>query len=168
MVNLMDLQSSQLNDDQKGYLIKSINDRLQKTGEFAKTVEMEARRSSGNKRSSRWITGLGGGLVAFAGIALTAVQDDNVKKYIGILSAVVGSAVATSGQFIDPAKSRQRAIGLKTVMIQLDSLAENSHVKSLGLQKDQADATELVTLNKDFMDEFVKIQKEAFDLGVDV
>jgi hypothetical protein len=103
-----------------------------------------------------------------AGIALTAVQDDNVKKYIGIFSAVIGSAVATSGQFIDPAKSRARAIGLKTVMIQLENLAENSQVQSLGLQKEQAATTELVTLNKDFMDEFVKIKKEALDLGVDV
>ena len=164
----MDLQSSQLNDDQKSYLIKSINDRLQKTVEFAKTVEWEARRSSGYKRWGRWITGLGGGLIALAGIALTAVQDDNVKKYIGIFSAVIGSAVATSGQFIDPAKSRARAIGLKTVMIQLENLAENSQVQSLGLQKEQAATTELVTLNKNFMDEFVKIQKEALDLGVDV
>jgi hypothetical protein len=164
----MDLQPSQIIDDQKSYLIKSINDRLQKTVEFAKTVEWEARRSSGNKRRSRWITGIGGSLVAFAGIALTAVQDENAKKYIGIFSAVVGSVVATSGQFIDPAKSRQRAIGLKTLMIQLENLAENSQVQSLGLQKDQADTTELVTLNKVFMDEFVKIQKEAFDLGVDV
>jgi hypothetical protein len=164
----MDLQSSQLNDDQKSYLIKSINDRLQKTVDFAKTVEWEARRSSGYKRWGRWITGLGGGLIALAGIALTAVQDDNVKKYIGIFSAVIGSAVATSGQFIDPAKSRARAIGLKTVMIQLENLAENSQVNSLGLQKEQAATTELVTLNKNFMDEFVKIQKEALDLGVDV
>jgi hypothetical protein len=164
----MDLQSSQLNDDQKSYLIKSINDRLQKTVDFAKTVEWEARRSSGYKRWGRWITGLGGGLIALAGIALTAVQDDNVKKYIGIFSAVLGSAVATSGQFIDPAKSRARAIGLKTVMIQLENLAENSQVQSLGLQKEQAATTELVTLNKNFMDEFVKIQKEALDLGVDV
>jgi hypothetical protein len=167
-MNPMDLQSSQLNDDQKSYLIKSINDRLQKTVEFAKTVEWEARRSSGYKRWGRWITGLGGGLIALAGIALTAVQDDNVKKYIGIFSAVIGSAVATSGQFIDPAKSRARAIGLKTVMIQLENLAENSQVNSLGLQKEQAATTELVTLNKNFMDEFVKIQKEALDLGVDV
>jgi hypothetical protein len=167
-MNPMDLQSSQLNDDQKSYLIKSINNRLQKTVEFAKTVEWEARRSSGYKRWGRWITGLGGGLIALAGIALTAVQDDNVKKYIGIFSAVIGSAVATSGQFIDPAKSRQRAIGLRTIMIQLENLAENSQVQSLGLQKEQAATTELVTLNKNFMDEFVKIQKEALDLGVDV
>ena len=166
----MDLQPSQLNDDQKSYVIKSINDRLQKTVEFAKTVEWEARRSSGNKRWGRWITGLGGGLLALAGIALTAVPDKNedIKKYIGIFSAVIGSAVATSGQFIDPAKSRARAIGLKTVMIQLENLAENSQVNSLGLQKEQAATTELVTLNKNFMDEFVKIQKEALDLGVDV
>jgi hypothetical protein len=166
----MDLQSSQLNDDQKGYLIKSINDRLQKTGEFAKIVEMEARRSSGNKRSSRWITGLGGGLVALAGIALTAVPQgkDYLKSYIGIFSAVVGSIVATSGQFLDPAKARQRAIGLKTLTLQLENLAEDSQVKCLGLQKDQVDANQLATLNKVFMDEFVKIQKEAFDLGVDV
>jgi hypothetical protein len=166
----MDLQSSQLNDDQKSYLIKSINDRLQKTVDFAKTVEWEARRSSGYKRWGRWITGLGGGLIALAGIALTAVPDknNNMKKYIGIFSAVIGSAVATSGQFIDPAKSRARAIGLKTVMIQLENLAENSQVQSLGLQKEQAATTELVTLNKDFMDEFVKIKKEALDLGVDV
>jgi len=167
-MNPMDLQSSQLNDDQKSYLIKSINDRLQKTVEFAKTVEWEARRSSGYKRWGRWITGLGGGLIALAGIALTAVQDDNVKKYIGIFSAVIGSAVATSGQFIDPAKSRQRAIGLRTIMIQLENLAENSQVKSLGLQKEQAATAELITLNKVFMDEFVKIHKEALDLGVDV
>ena len=166
----MDLQSSQLNDDQKSYLIKSINDRLQKTVDFAKTVEWEARRSSGYKRWGRWITGLGGGLIALAGIALTAVPDknNNIKKYIGIFSAVIGSAVATSGQFIDPAKSRARAIGLKTVMIQLENLAENRQVQSLGLQKEQAATTELVTLNKDFMDEFVKIKKEALDLGVDV
>ena len=166
----MDLQPSQLNDDQKSYVIKSINDRLQKTVEFAKTVEWEARRSSGNKRWGRWITGLGGGLLALAGIALTAVPDKNedIKKYIGIFSAVIGSAVATSSQFIDPAKSRARAIGLKTVMIQLENLAENSQVNSLGLQKEQAATTELVTLNKNFMDEFVKIQKEALDLGVDV
>jgi len=170
----MDLQSSQLNDDQKSYLIKSINDRLQKTVDFAKTVEWEARRSSGNKRWGRWITGLGGGLLALAGIALTAVPDanneknNNMKKYIGIFSAVIGSAVATSSQFLDPAKSRARAIGLKTVMIQLENLAENSQVNCLGLQKEQAATTELVTLNKNFMDEFVKIQKEALDLGVDV
>jgi hypothetical protein len=165
----MDLQPSQLNDDQKSYVIKSINDRLQKTVEFAKTVEWEARRSSGNKRWGRWITGLGGGLLALAGIALTAVPDkEDIKKYIGIFSAVIGSAVATSGQFIDPTKSRARAIGLKTVMIQLENLAENSQVNSLGLQKEQAATTELVTLNKNFMDEFVKIQKEALDLGVDV
>ena len=166
----MDLQPSQLNDDQKSYVIKSINDRLQKTVEFAKTVEWEARRSSGNKRWGKWITGLGGGLLALAGIALTAVPDKNedIKKYIGIFSAVIGSAVATSSQFIDPAKSRARAIGLKTVMIQLENLAENSQVNSLGLQKEQAATTELVTLNKNFMDEFVKIQKEALDLGVDV
>ena len=166
----MDLQPSQLNDDQKSYVIKSINDRLQKTVEFAKTVEWEARRSSGNKRWGKWITGLGGGLLALAGIALTAVPDKNedIKKYIGIFSAVIGSAVATSSQFIDPAKSRARAIGLKTVKIQLENLAENSQVHSLGLQKEQAATTELVTLNKNFMDEFVKIQKEALDLGVDV
>ena len=91
-----------------------------------------------------------------------------IKEYIGIFSAVIGSVVATSGQFIDPAKSRARAIGLKTVMIQLENLAENSQVQSLGLQKEQAATTELVTLNKDFMDEFVKIKKEALDLGVDV
>ena len=168
----MDLQPSQLNDDQKSYVIKSINDRLQKTVDFAKTVEWEARRSSGNKRWGRWITGLGGGLIALAGIALTTLPDEieykNIKEYIGIFSAVIGSAVATSGQFIDPAKSRARAIGLKTVMIQLENLAENSQVNSLGLQKEQAATTELVTLNKNFMDEFVKIQKEALDLGVDV
>lgn len=99
---------------------------------------------------------------------MTAVQDDNIKKYIGIFSAVIGSAVATSGQFIDPAKSRQRAIGLRTIMIQLENLAENSQVQSLGLQKEQAATTELITLNKVFMDEFVKIHKEALDLGVDV
>ena len=168
----MDLQSSQLNDDQKSYLIKSINDRLQKTVEFAKTVEWEARRSSGNKRWGRWITGLGGGLLALAGIAFTTMGDENkyksIKEYIGIFSAVIGSVVTTSGQFIDPAESRARAIGLKTVMIQLENLAENRQVQSLGLQKEQAATTELVTLNKDFMDEFVKIKKEALDLGVDV
>jgi hypothetical protein len=53
-------------------------------------------------------------------------------------------------------------------MIQLENLAENSQVNSLRLQKEQAATTELVTLNKNFMDEFVKIQKEALDLGVDV
>jgi hypothetical protein len=109
-MNSMDLQPSQLNDDQKSYLIRSINDRLQKAVQFAKTIDWEAGRSSGNKRRSRWITGIGGSLVALAGIALTAVPEDNkdLKKYIGIFSAVVGSVVATSGQFIDPAKARQR------------------------------------------------------------
>ena len=93
---------------------------------------------------------------------------DYLKSYIGIFSAVVGSIVATSGQFIDPAKARQRAIGLKTLTLQLENLAEDSQVKCLGLQKDQVDTNQLATLNKVFMDEFVKIQKEAFDLGVDV
>jgi len=162
---------SQLNDGQKNYLIRSINDRLQKTVEFAKRIDGEAGKSSGNKRWSRWITGIGGSLVTLAGIALTAVPEgkyDDLKKNIGIFSAVIGAVVATSGQFIDPAKARQRAIGLKTLTLQLENLAENSQVQSLGLQKEQAATTELVTLNKDFMDEFVKIQKEAFDLGVDV
>ena len=166
----MDLQPSQLNADQQSYLLRSINDRVQKTAQFAKTVDWEARRSSGNKRRSRWVTGIGGSLVALAGIALTAVPQgkDYLKSYIGIFSAVVGSIVATSGQFIDPAKARQRAIGLKTLTLQLENLAEDSQVKCLGLQKDQVDTNQLATLNKVFMDEFVKIQKEAFDLGVDV
>ena len=166
----MDLQPSQLNADQQSYLLRSINDRVQKTAQFAKTVDWEARRSSGNKRISRLVTGIGGSLVTLAGIALTAVPQgkDYLKSYIGIFSAVVGSIVATSAQFIDPAKSRQRAIGLKTLTLQLENLAEDSQVKCLGLQKDQLDTNQLATLNKVFMDEFVKIQKEAFDLGVDV
>jgi hypothetical protein len=165
-------QPSQLNDDQKNYLIGSINDRLRKTVQFAKLIDREAARSSGNKRRSRWITGIGGSLVTLAGIALTAVPKDKdydyLKQYIGIFSAVVGSVVATSGQFIDSAKARQRAIGLKTLTLQLENLAEESQVQCLGLQKNQADINQLLTLNKVFMDEFTKIQKEAFDLGIDV
>jgi hypothetical protein len=166
----MSVQPSQSNEDQTSYLIRSINDRLQKTVQFTKTVEWEAKRSSGNKRRSRWITGIGGGLVALAGIALTAVPKDkeHLKSYIGIFSAVVGSVVATSGQFIDPAKARQRSISLKSLTIQLENLAEDSQVQCLGLQKDQTDASQLVALNKAFMDEFAKARKEAFDLGVDV
>jgi hypothetical protein len=41
-------------------------------------------------------------------------------------------------------------------------------VQFLGLQNDEADINQLVTLNKNFMDELAKIQKEAFDRGVDV
>jgi hypothetical protein len=78
------------------------------------------------------------------------------------------SLVPLSGQYIDPARARQRAIDLKTLKVRLENLAEESHVQFLGLQNDQADINELVALNKNFMDKFAEIQKEAFDRGVDV
>lgn len=166
----MEPQPSQSNDAQKKFIINSINDRLQKAVKFAETCDWEAGRSSGYKRRGRWINGIGGGLIALLGIVVTALPSnaENIRKYIGLASAVAGSIIATAGQYIDPARARQRAIDIKTLKVQLENLAEESNVQFLGLQNDEADINQLVTLNKNFMDEFAKIQKEAFDQGVDV
>ena len=166
----MEQQPPQLNGGQKEFTINSINDRLQKAVELAKTCDRDAGRSSRYKRRGRLINGIGGGSIALLGIAVTALPPNAeiIRKYIGIASAVAGSIIATAGQYIDPARARQRAIDLKTLKVRLENLAEESHVQFLGLQNDQADINELVTLNKKFMDEFAEIQKEAFDRGVDV
>jgi hypothetical protein len=166
----MEQQPPQLNGGQKEFIINSINDRLQKAVELAKTCDGDAGRSSRYKRRGRWINGIGGGLIALGGIVLTALPPNAeiIRKYIGIASAVAGSIIATTSQYIDPARARQRAIDLKTLKVRLENLAEESHVQFLGLQNDQADINDLVALNKQFMDEFAEIQKEAFDRGVDV
>ena len=166
----MEQQPPQLNGGQKEFTINSINDRLQKAVELAKTCDRDAGRSSRYKRRGRLINGIGGGSIALLGIVVTALPPNAeiIRKSIGIASAVAGSIIATAGQYIDPARARQRAIDLKTLKVRLDNLAEESHVQFLGLQNDQADINELVALNKKFMDEFAEIQKEAFDRGVDV
>jgi hypothetical protein len=166
----MEQQPPQLNGGQKEFTINSINDRLQKAVELAKTCDRDAGRSSRYKRRGRLINGIGGGSIALLGIVVTALPPNAeiIRTYIGIASAVAGSIIATAGQYIDPARARQRAIDLKTLKVRLENLAEESHVQFLGLQNDQADINELVALNKKFMDEFAEIQKEAFDRGVDV
>lgn len=166
----MEPQPLQSNDVQKKFIINSINDRLQKAVKFAETCDWEAGRSSRYKRRGRLINGIGGGLIALLGIVVTALPDnaENIRKYIGLVSTLAGSIIATAGQYIDPARARQRAIDLKTFKVQLENLAEESHVQFLGLQNDEADINELVKLNKNFMDKFAEIQKEAFDRGVDV
>jgi hypothetical protein len=80
---------------------------------------------SGYKRRGRWINGIGGGLIALLGIVVTALPSnaENIRKYIGLASAVAGSIIATAGQYIDPARARQRAIDLKTLKVQLENLA---------------------------------------------
>jgi hypothetical protein len=166
----MEPQPSQSNSDHKKFIINSIDERLNKVATFAKTCDWEAGRSSRYKRRARWINGIFGSLTALLGIVLTALPSDkeNIRKYIGIASAVAGSIIATAGQYIDPARARQRAIDLKTLRVQLENLEAGSRVQFLGLKNDEADINQLVTLNKNLMDEFAKLQKEAFDRGVDV
>jgi hypothetical protein len=160
----------QPNPDQKKLIINSIDERLSKVATFAKTCDLEAGKSSGYKRRARWINGIFGGLTALLGIVLTALpsNEEYIRKYIGLASAVAGSIIATAGQYIDPAKARQRAIDLKTLRVQLENLEAESRVQFWGLQNNEADINQLVTLNKNLLDEFAKLQKEAFDRGVDV
>jgi hypothetical protein len=160
----------QPNPDQKKLIINLIDERLSKVATFAKTCDKEAGKSSGYKRRARWINGIFGGLTALLGIVLTALpsNEEYIRKYIGLASAVAGSIIATAGQYIDPAKARQRAIDLKTLRVQLENLEAESRVQFWGLQNNEADINQLVTLNKNLLDEFAKLQKEAFDRGVDV
>ena len=83
---------------------------------FAETCEREATKSTRLKRSGRWVNGILGGLTALLGIIVTALPSNtnDIRKYIGLAGAIAGSIVAT-GQFIDPARSKQRAIDLKTL-----------------------------------------------------
>lgn len=168
----MESQSSQSqsNDGQRKFVIKSIDDRLKDAVAFAKACESEAMQSTRLKRRGRWINGILGGLTALLGIVVTALPSDadDIRKYIGLAGAIAGSIVATAGQFIDPAKARQRAIDLKTLRIQLENLAQESQVEFLGWKNDEADMNKLVDLNKKLMDKFAELQEKAFNRGVDV
>jgi len=146
----------------------SINSRLNNVRKLSSDCRLDAEKASNRKRRSRWINGIFGGLTAILGITITTVSDPNTQKILGLMSAICGSIVATAGQYIDPVKSRQRAVDLQTLRIELDKLAHESQVKFVGLEASPSELSQLIELDKDFMNKLSELEKQALERGVGV
>ncbi len=184
----MQPEKLQTNDDQKQFVLTAIATRLNNMAEFAKTCEIEANRSSEFKRRGRWVNGILGGLTALIGVTVAAlpsnetwtipilssiseikqVNTSDISRSLGLFSAMTGSIVGTIGQFLDPTKSRQRAIDLQLLNVKLNNLTEEKQILFLGLKNTNPDTTEFINLNNTLMKEFTSIQQEAFDQGVNI
>ncbi len=180
----MQPETLQTNDDQKQFLLDAIATRLKNMAEFAKTCQSEANRSSEFKRKGRWVNGILGGLTALIGVTVAALPTDvtwsipfsssisintsDISRSLGLFSAMTGSIVGTIGQFLDPIKSRQRAIDLQLLNVKLNNLKEENEILFRGLKNTNPDTTEFINLNNTLMKEFTSIQQEAFDQGVNI
>jgi hypothetical protein len=184
----MQLEPLQIHDEQKQFVQNAIATRLKKMSEFAKTCELEANRSSGFKRKGRLINGILGGLTALIGVTIAAlpsneiwpipilnrisgitqVNTSDISRSLGLFGAITGSVIGTIGQFLDPTKSRQRAIDLQLLKVKLSNLTEENQIIFLGLKNTNPDTIEFINLNKSLMEEFTNIQKEAFEQGVNI
>lgn len=184
----MQLEPLQIHDEQKQFVQNTIATRLKKMSEFAKTCELEANRSSGFKRKGRLINGILGGLTALIGVTIAAlpsneiwpipilnrisgitqVNTSDISRSLGLFGAITGSVIGTIGQFLDPTKSRQRAIDLQLLKVKLSNLTEENQIIFLGLKNTNPDTIEFINLNKSLMEEFTNIQKEAFEQGVNI
>jgi hypothetical protein len=108
-------------------------------------------------------------LIVLMGLTISAMNDnENIRKYVGIASTAVGSVIATAGQFIDPAKARQRAIDLKNLGVKLEVLETESKITYVGLKTNGTEVEPLIALNKKLLNDFAALRKEAYDLGVEV
>jgi hypothetical protein len=165
----MSSQGGQPFEEQRSLIIQIIEEYLAKISTFAKLCDQEAQRSSLTKRKARWINGVGGGLIVLMGLTISAMNDnEKIRKYVGIASTAVGSVIATAGQFIDPAKARQRAIDLKNLGLKLEVLETESKVTYVGLKSSGTEVEPLIALNKKLLNDFAALRKEAYDLGVEV
>ena len=156
-------------ETQRDLIIQIIEEFLAKISTFAKLCDQEAQRSSLTKRKARWINGVGGGLIVLMGLTISAMNDnENIRKYVGIASTAVGSVIATAGQFIDPAKARQRAIDLKNLGLKLEILETESKVTYVGLKTNGTEVEPLITLNNKLLTDFALLRQQAYELGVEV
>jgi hypothetical protein len=99
---------------------------------------------------------------------ITQVNTSDISRSLGLFGAITGSVIGTIGQFLDPTKSRQRAIDLQLLKVKLSNLTEENQIIFLGLKNTNPDTIEFINLNKSLMEEFTNIQKEAFEQGVNI
>lgn len=166
----MTSQSVQSDDELRRFLIESIQNRLTELTVFSQTCEAEANDASNRKRINRWFNGIFGFLTALGGIVITQLpsEAETLRIYISLGHAIAGSIIATAGQFIDPAKSRERAIDLKNLKLRLDDLADEYQIEFLELKNDPVDTQRLIELNRNLKEKFAKLKSEAFEYGVDI
>ncbi len=169
MVENQSGDSANKSNNQEEYLITMFDEYLAKARTLAETCEADGMKATDRKRLSRWLTSIFGVLTATGGaLILLLPPNSNIYKYLGIGSTISGAIIATVGQYLDPEKTRGRAVSLKNLKIDIDSLVDKKEVDSLDFKNKKLDEEGLKITYKDLVNEFAELEKKATDLGVGI
>ena len=139
---------------------------------YIRECKRDATEASSRKRLGRKLNFILGIVIAGLGFIVASTEykewQDTTRLVIGLVNVLAGATVTALSQRLDPEVSRERAINLRSAVLDLEKLKRDTGHDLARLEEDGAAEECYRALSKTMYDELDNLKRSAHNLGIKV